>query len=324
MTKKILLIILMLSMITVAAFGCMRPNGTPADTDDESVTPTAEAIEPEPEVSTYCFFGLDNRSADDKGRSDVIMLVRADNEAEDIRVVSVYRDTLMDIGGLTKANGAYEYGGPFYAVDMLEKNLDIDIDGYVSAEFIAVIDMIDRLGGITLDITDEEAEYANAYIREMNEMYDRHSRPLKGGTWNLDGVQAVGYARVRYTEGWDYKRTERQRTVLSLMIDKFRNADDETQNAVLDTFFSDFYTDMTEAEVSNMADHILSYSFSETAGYPKYRKGVSVAGLGSCVAPKDMNRNVKWLHEFLYGETGYTPSEDISLISSEITSITGE
>ena len=324
MAKKFLVLILALGVITVAAFSCMRPEGKEITEEPDITAEADEAAQTETGVKTYCFFGLDTRTPDDRGRSDVIMLIRVDNEAEDMKVVSVYRDTLMEMGGLAKANAAYAYGGPNYAVDTLENNLDLDIDGYVSADFKAVIDIINILGGVTLDVTDEEAGYANSYISEMNDLYKLNSAPLGAGTQTLDGVQAVGYARVRYTEGWDYKRTERQRTLLGLMAEKFREADDETQNAVLDKFFSEFYTDMTEADVSNMVDHVMSYEVSENAGFPKYKKGVSIASLGSCVAPSDLEKTVKWLHEFLYGDTEYEPSEEVRTIGGTISGAAGE
>lgn len=307
--KKVLLIILTLLVVTVLGLMYSEKQHNETSVSKDEVIPTADAIDNE---QTYCFFGLDTRTPDDRGRSDVIMLIRVNKETENIKVVSVYRDTLMDMGGLIKCNSAYEYGGPFYAMDMLEKNLDLDIDGYVSAEFLSVINMIDALGGVNLDLTDEEVRYSNQYISEMNELYHKDSPLLEPGKQKLNGVQAVGYSRVRYTEGWDYKRTERQRTILNLMAEAFKKADADTQEKVMRIFFEDFYTDMSEQDITNMADSVVTYDFAETAGFPRYKKGVTVPGLGSCVAAKDYVRNVTWLHEFLYGDDSYMPSSEVT------------
>lgn len=308
--------VIVLILLAVLLCGCSaKKDYQPSGSD----TPTQE-ITPDP-PETYSFFGVDSRSGDNKGRSDVIMLLNIDHEKKQIKVVSVYRDTLMDTGGITKCNAAYAYGGAFYAMDMLEKNLDLNIKGYAAADFKAAMDVIDILGGVDLEITDEEAMYANRYIREMNELYDLSEEEITGGTVHLDGAQAVGYSRVRYTEGWDYKRTERQRTILSLVAEKLRNADKEQRNKALERIIPDIYTDLSEKQLTELANSVISYEMAADEGFPVYKQGVSISGLGDCVAPTDLIKNVKWLHEYLYGEKDYVPSEDVQKISKEIDSL---
>ena len=316
--RKTAALILMLAVMLVMTACHEKTDVTPIIEGGSGVeTPSVEVSDTKG-VKTYCIFGLDARDPEQQSRSDVIMLVRVDNDAENIKLVSVYRDTLMDAGEVMKCNAAYAYGGAYYATGMLEDNLDIKIDGYVSSDFKSAIEMIDMLGGVELEVTDEEAGYANNYVKEMNRLYEMDAPMLEAGKHVLCGAQAVGYARVRYTEGWDYKRTERQRTVFALMVDKLRNADEDTKKAVIDKVLTTLHTDMSESALSAMTDSVLNYEIVDNTGFPQYKKGMSVSGLGSCVVPTDLVKNVVWLHEYLYGEKDYEPSEKVKEISEEI------
>ena len=167
-------------------------------------------------------FGLDNRDIDNygHGNSDVIMIFSINNETEEIRMVSVYRDTYLEVSDVddpdtafSKANSAYARGGAERAVSMLNKNLDLDIDEYVTFDFSAVADAIDILGGVEVEIDEAEAEWMPTYIENTGKILGRESEIISTpGTYNLDGIQAVAYSRIRYTAGNDYKRAERQRS----------------------------------------------------------------------------------------------------------------
>ena len=131
--------------------------------------------------TTIAVFGVDNRSNGDydTGNSDVIMLANINNETKEVKLVSVYRDTAMDVDGdgtLQKCNYAYNHGGPDEAVEMLNRNLDLDIDGYVSADFYALADVVDALGGVEIDLTNEEAAIMNqSYIHFVEDVVGRKS-----------------------------------------------------------------------------------------------------------------------------------------------------
>lgn len=306
MIRKITLLIMMMAIVLT---GCAKQSYEPSGSDAPS-----EAVE-EKHVETYCFFGVDSRNEDKKGNSDVVMLVRLDHDKKDAKVISVYRDTLMDTGGITKCNAAYAYGGAFYAVDTLEKNLDIDIRGYAAADFSSAIRIIDALGGVDIETTDEEKYYANRYVREMNELYDTSVPDITGD--HLNGTQAVAYSRVRYTEGWDFKRTERQRTVLSLVAEKIRSADKSKQEEIFAEIASNVYTNLNEDSMEKIAEALMNYDLTADQGFPVYKKGIHISGLGDCVMPTTLSDNVVWLHKYLYDED-YVPSETVKEISGEI------
>ena len=302
--KKIIAILLLFSMIF-----CVSCRKKPEPTVEEKVeTKVEKEEESEAPISTYVFFGSDTRDSSQKGRSDVIMLATIDNETKSIKLVSVYRDTLMDDNGLNKCNAAYSYGGAEEAMDMLERNLDLSIDGYVSADFLAVIDAIDAVGGIDLNITGEEAHFANSYIKAMNELYDKNSPDLIEGEQHLD-------------EGWDYKRTERQRTVLELLAEKMKALPEEERTQILLKLITEMKTDLDQSQISDVVNGAINYDITESCGFPEYKAGKSFDDLGDCIIPTDLVKNVKWLHEKLYNEEDYTPSEEVEKINSMINNI---
>ena len=223
-----------------------------------------EVLEVTEKFRTIAVFGLDNRSNGNftSGNSDVIIIVTIDNETQEVKMCSVYRDTYLDIGEgkFRKCNAAFSKGGPQAAISMLNKNLDLNISDYVTVDFNAVVECIDLLGGVELTITDEEAYYMKGYVKELNELTGNITEvPEIGGTYNLDGVQATAYARIRYTAGSDYKRTERQRTVITKMLEKVQQSDLKTVNSIIDTIFEDIETSFTNGELITLATKIFDY-----------------------------------------------------------------
>ncbi len=277
-------------------------------------------------------FGLDNRESEDysSGNSDVIMVARIDKDTKEVRLVSVYRDTFLKMADLentdaySKANAAYAVGGPTQAVRMLNTNLDLDIKDYVSFDFSAVAEAVDILGGVEVEITDEECVHLNNYCVETSEVVGKDYEQLPGaGTYNLNGVQAVSYGRIRYTAGDDFKRTERQRLVLNKMIEKALASDIGTINSLIDAVFPKIKTSLTKTEILSLAADAFSYRMGETSGFP-FDIGNTVVDVAyqrhaqDCVIPRDLATNVKKLHDFLYGTTDYQVTESVQSISDEI------
>ena len=289
------------------------------------------------EYTTIALFGLDNRdsSSFSRGNSDVIMVARIDKETKEVRLVSVYRDTFLKMADLektdaySKANAAYAIGGAQQAVRMLNTNLDLDIQEYVSFDFAAVAEAVDILGGVEIDVTEEESVHLNNYCIETAEVTGKSYDPLPGaGTYTLNGVQAVSYGRIRYTAGDDFKRTERQRLVVNKMVEKALASDLGTINKLIDTVFPKIQTSLGKSEIAAMAVDAFHYKMGENAGFPfdRENKVVSISYQQSgadCVVPVNLAANVKQLHDFLYGTTDYTVTESVQGISDEIVYQTG-
>lgn len=278
--------------------------------------------------TTIALFGLDNRSNGNlsKGNSDVIMIASINNDTHGVKLVSVYRDSYLDIGNNTyrKCNSAYANGGPEQAISMLNTNLDLNITDYVTVDFNAVVECVDLLGGVELFVTDEEAILMQGYMDEISKLTKKKSEYLpEGGTYNLDGVQACAYARIRYTAGDDYKRTERQRVVLAAMVQKAQQSDLKTINSLIDEVFGDIKTSYSNADLIALAAQVFNYSLGETTGFPFEKNTVTLGSKGSVVVPCDLESNVTQLHVFLYDDEDYTPTDTVKKNSQKIINDTG-
>lgn len=285
---------------------------------------TKEALEG---YESIALFGLDNRSTGnfESGNSDTIIVVSINKKTGEIKMASVYRDTYLDIdeNKFRKANAAYANGGPKQAIEMLNKNLDLNITDYVSVDFSSLVEAIDLLGGIDLDeLTEEEAGYLNSYIDSTE--YSYKSEHVSAGTnVHLNGVQATSYARIRYTTGWDYKRTERQRTVITKMFEKAKQCDLLTLNKMMDEILPQISTSLSVTELLGLASNAAKYNMGENTGFPFDKESGNVGSLGDMVIPVDLENNVLQLHQFLYSNESYTPSQTVKDLSAVIRANTG-
>ena len=204
---------------------------------------------------------------------------------------------------------------------MLNKNLDMDIEKYVTVDFAALVDVIDAVGGVEIDVTEEEIPYLNNYAVEVIKNTGVDSAPVtQPGKQLLNGVQATGYARIRYTKGDDFKRAERQRAVIEQIVKKLQASNLRTINKVIDKVFSKVETNFTMTEILAYAKNAMSYKLAESQGFPKDNTTPTLTGIGSCVVPNTLESNVIALHKYFFGDDGYTPSSTVKSISSEIES----
>lgn len=275
-------------------------------------------------------FGLDNRDMGslERGNSDTIIVVSINKDSGEIKMASVYRDTYLDIdeGKFRKANAAYANGGPKQAIDMLNKNLDLNITDYVSVDFSALVEAVDLLGGIEIDELDEsEAKWLNAYVDDTvkNTGYEDYVPYVSAGeNVHLNGVQATAYARIRYV-GLDYGRTERQREVITKMFEKAKQCDLMTLNKMMDEMLPQISTSLSPTELLGLASGVAKYHMGENTGFPFDKESGDVGSLGDMVIPIDLENNVIQLHKFLYDNEEYTPSQTVKELSETIHANTG-
>lgn len=277
--------------------------------------------------TTIALFGLDNRENGnfEGGNSDTIIVASINNDTGEIKMASVYRDTYMDVGDnmFRKANAGYANGGPKNAMNMLNKNLDLKITDYVAVDFNALVEVIDQLGGIEIEVTAEEAGLMTGYMDEIAGMTGKTATPVSAGLQTLDGVQATAYARIRYTVGWDYKRTERQRLVITKIFEKAKSANIGTLNSILDTVLPDVSTSLSATELLGLATKAGKYNMGDSVGFPFEKTSGSVGNLGDMVIAIDFEANVIELHKFLYDNESYTPSSALKELSATIKNNTG-
>ncbi len=276
-------------------------------------------------------FGVDSRGdGSDMGvnNSDTIIIASINNDTKAVKLVSVYRDTLLNVGNDSyhKANSAYMAGGASQAVSMLNTNLDLQIQDYVTVDMNALVKVIDLLGGLTIEMTADEVVHMNNYCVETSEItgqdYTR-IEPEVAGVYELNGVQATSYARIRYTAGLDFERTERQRLILQKLVQKAKKSSLGTLSSIMDEVFPLVKTSLSKSQIFDMGAGMLSYTFDETCGFPYEHTGKMIDGKGDVVIPDTLETNVKELHKFLFGDEAYVPSDVVIHRSQKIAELGG-
>lgn len=283
----------------------------------------SEEVEHQTGVVTFALFGLDSRTGQlDRGTlSDTMIIAVLDRETKEITMSSVYRDTLvqMEDGSYNKANAAYAFGGPQEAISMLNRNFDLNIEDYVSVNFNALVNVIDALGGVDLDVTEDEVPHLNNYQVETSKVVGQERIPLEhGGMQTLNGVQAVSFARIRIIGG-DQQRTERQRRLIQAITDKAQTASLSTINKIIDQVFPQISTSLSLGEILDYAKDAFKYKLGESKGFPYDQFYNTLSSIGSVGVVNDLPADVTGLHQFLYGaETPYTPSSTVVQIGQEM------
>lgn len=322
--------VIILSVLCVFAYATVKMDKLDFNFLDEDKLEVYKDTGP---YTNIALFGLDARegeSIESGVRSDSMMIASINNETNEVKVVSIFRDTLLkqQDGTFDKANAAYSYGGPQEAIALLNRNLDLDIKNYMSVDFKALSDVIDALGGMELELTAEEVVHMNNYCVETSEVtgkdYER-IEPEVAGTYHLNGVQATSYARIRATAGGDYKRAERQRLVIEKIVEKAQKANLKTLDKIVDVVFPQVSTSFSSKDLIGIAANALSYQLGETQGFPYSIADTDVVDgyEGSYVVPSDFDGDVKKLHEFLFNEKDYQVSDTVKEISHEIDVMSG-
>ena len=278
--------------------------------------------------TNFVLFGGDSRSGEVNKNlnTDTIIIVSLNNETKEVKMVSVYRDTLLDVtnGKIRKCNSAYNIGGAKQAINMLNMNLDLDIKKYVTVDFGAVVDLVDMVGGIEVEVSKAEMKEMNKFIGETASVAGKKANYIKSpGLQKLDGVQATTYSRIRKNVGNDYARTERQRLVIQKVVEKAMKSNLSTINKIIDELFPRISTNFTMTEILSYAKDFKKYKFGETSGFPFKKGSGKIPGKGDSVFPITLKSNVSELHAFLFGTEDYQPSSKVVEISGEIAYIVG-
>ncbi len=270
-------------------------------------------------------FGVDSTTGalTKNTRSDTIMIASINQDTGECKLVSIYRDTYLNLSNdsYNKCNAAYAKGGPEQAINMLNMNLDMNITDFVTVGFAGLTDAIDALGGVDIDVDDSEISHLNNYQLCIAEDLKREYTPVtETGYQRLDGLQATGYCRIRYTAGDDFKRAERQREVLSAVADQAKKASLPKLTETANSVFEEVYTSLDLSEIIEMLGDVGAYQITETDGFPQedMRATGTIGSKGSCVIPTSLEENVKWLHKFLFDADNYEPSATVKECSDKI------
>lgn len=285
-----------------------------------------------PDMANYtniAFFGIDARddSLGSGSNSDSMMIISINNSTKEVKVVSLYRDTLLRIPGQSinaKANSAFNYGGPVLGIQMINQNLDLNVSEYLTVNWEAMTRAVDILGGVTVNVNAEELEKMNEYIAEQISSNGLVSNGVsETGDVTLNGVQATAYARVRSTDQGDITRTMRQREVLEAMVGKLKKADMGTIDKLIEGTFPYMETSLSEDDFITLVKAVKDYKFVSAVGFPFEFEYCEDESRGSSLAPKNLIQNVVALHNYLFGTVAYEPTDTVKENDSKITKETG-
>lgn len=285
-------------------------------------------------------FGVDSREGSlGKGtRSDTIIIASINQDTGDVKLLSVFRDTYLNLGNdsYNKCNAAYAKGGPEQAITMLNRNLDMNITDYITVGFDGLIEVIDALGGVEINVTEAEISHLNNYqISMVGKTTDGknftatagkdYTPVTSAGLQNLNGLQATAYCRIRYI-GNDFQRAQRQRDVITAISEKAKKANISKLNDVVNGVMDNVSTSLDVSEILGVLKDIGNYSIVANDGFPfeKYRTTGTVGSKGSCVIPQDLKKNVEELHAFLFNENDYQVSSEVEEYSKKVASDTGK
>ncbi|MCI6012623.1 MAG: LCP family protein [Firmicutes bacterium] len=316
------IVILALLIVGVVVYGYMHSaldqmhEATPEDYD-LSLTDVDGYI-------NILLLGVDSRDMDNiQGtRSDAIMIVSINKDTNDVKVVSVYRDTFLKIGDTStfdKITHACAYDGPEMSMKSLNQAMDLNISNYVVVNFKAVADLVDAVGGITVDVEDYEIQQLNKYTIQTAKNIGRENYKLveAAGTQTLEGVQAVSYGRIRKGVGDDFKRTERMRTVLSLVFSKMKTMSFGEIKGLIDMMIPQVKTNLDMNNIFALAARLPKFNIVGSVGWPYDVTSGYINGV-SYVLPQDLAANTTRLHQEVFLQEDYTPSATVTAISNEL------
>lgn len=315
-----LVVILLLIPVAFAVISLSKIQTCKADLDNLAMNNVND-----PNMKDYTnliVYGVDSRANEltKNTRSDSIIIVSINKKTKDIKLSSIFRDTFVNIDdhGFTKINHAYSYGGPALSMSTINKNLDMNIKDFVTVNFSALSNVIDLLGGIELDIEENELEYVNAYTRDVARINGTDFTYLKhAGKQTVTGVQATGYCRVRYTKGGDFRRAERQRTVMKAIFEKAKKSNPVTLYKVANEMLPQIYTSLSTTEIMRLGVALPFYNMADSQGFPQSNTPKKVNG-AAVVVPDTLASNVSELHEYLFGTADYQPSDTVQSLSNQI------
>lgn len=261
-------------------------------------------------VVNILLIGTDARSSEEAGRSDAMILLSVSPKTKTVHMTSLLRDMYVEIPGHdgNRLNAAYAYGGPELLLETVSLNFDMDVNRYIVVDFRTFANLVDAVGGVDIELSNEEVQWVNAYLNEYNMLRDM---PLEtdyldtslSGVIHLNGPQALAYSRNRYI-GSDFGRTERQRKVLGAVADNIGTAIVKNPMELLDGVFSELTTNLTKSEclqLSLMSGKLLTYDIIQ-GSIPLSGTYRDATIRGMAVLEVDFEKNKEYIRSEIYGE----------------------
>ncbi|WP_213819024.1 LCP family protein [Garciella nitratireducens] len=296
--KKVLMGFLIIMLVLVGGAGfylnhMLNQVGTHKISQSDENLGIKNSSEESDNITNIALFGLDRRETTGNTRSDTIMIATLDIKNKKAKLTSIMRDTYVNIPsrGMDKINHAYAYGGPELAIRTINENFDMNIRDYVMVDFFGMADIIDALGGVTIDVKPEEVSRTGV---------------SSAGLQTLNGEQAVKYSRIRYVGNGDFERTERQRKVLEQLMNKVVTAGPMEYPKLMNQLLPYVETSLSKREILKLGTSAFTSGVDSLEEYripvDGYAKGQKMNGIYYLV-PQDLQTNVEFLHEFIYEDS---------------------
>ena len=307
--RKFVATILVLVLLLAAGLYCLVGYAYSKMKYEEIPALAKEAMQ-EDGVVNILLIGNDSRENGEDGRSDAMILLSISKKTKKIYMTSLLRDMYVEIPGHdgNRLNAAYAYGGAELLMETIEQNLGIEINRYVMVNFEAFANLVDAVGGVDLELTNEEVVWVNGYLWEYNILLGRpegtdYFDTSLSGMIHLNGAQALAFTRNRYV-GTDFGRTERQRKVLTAVIKKLPKAAVTHPGKLIDGLMPNLTTNLTKGEcyrLSLMAGRFLTYDIVP-ASIPMEGTYHDATIRKMAVLEVDFEANRRYLMENIYGE----------------------
>ncbi|NFM45940.1 LytR family transcriptional regulator [Clostridium botulinum] len=260
---SILAVIVLMSVVSAlyvySKLGSVKK--VPISKDDKELKIDKKAESYGDDVINIAFFGLDRRKKEEPSRSDAVMILSLDKKHKKVKLSSIMRDSYVDIEGhgKTKLNHAYAYGGPELAIKTINSNFKLNIRDFVAVDFYGLENIIDTVGGVEIPVRSDEIKYINSYMQGTAKVENKAVQEVQNpGLQNLNGMQAVAYARIRYTSGGDYERTERQRTILTAVMNKIKKLGPTEFPKVVSVLLPNVESSLSSTEIIKMGTSVFT------------------------------------------------------------------
>lgn len=338
---KILIIILVVVLIVAATGGALAyyTYGKLIRTLDkvDSVSLENEDLDINKDVEenlknyrNILLLGIDTRAGEDDEtcRSDACIVMSINKETEEVKLISVVRDSYLDleengIHTIDKLTHAHAYGGPVNTIRALNRNLDLNIKEYVRVNWQTVADVVDNMGGLTANIKDYEVDEMNKYIKDTNQSLKGDGTMItKTGKQKLNGVQAVTYCRIRKVGNGDVERAQRMRRMIKAACTKAKELKLSELNTLANKTLPEINTSISSKSLAKLLINFSNYEIKDSEGWPYTWDGATIDGVSYDV-PITLETNVAALHEKVFEEKDYTPTDRVKEISQQVAEKSG-
>lgn len=256
-------------------------------------------------ITNILLLGLDRRNPDENSRTDSIMIISIDNNKKVVKATSLMRDMYVPIPGKrsNRINAAYAFGGLALAIKTINSNFGLNIEKFVTVDFLGLEKLIDTIGGVTINVSADEAKVLNIYLKELNRLNNNTVPDVNAGVNVLNGRQAVAYSRIRYVGNGDYERTKRQREVLNQIFKKLKAQGIIKLTSTISEILPYVETNLSNKEILSLSLDAVKFNTNNILQFRIPVDGTfkSQNIRGMAVLVPDLNENKKRLKEFIYG-----------------------